>query len=499
MGSGSTGEFEGDVGLYAALTTYLGYAVLILFGHLRDFFGRMTGWSRYFGSNSRPKKGYAPLLNDWENFYTRRLYHRIQDCWNRPISGPPLAGQTNVVKRVTTDGNCTLEVAGADGKGVESTASINLGSYNYLGFADDWHTTCKKEVFEALDDFQMNMCSPACDAGSTILHKTLERDVAAFVGKPAAIVYNMGYGTNGAALPALLGKGTLVVSDSLNHTSIVNGARASGAIVRVFKHNDWENLEGILRTAVVEGQPRTHRPWRKIVVVVEGIYSMEGEIIDLPKVISISKAYKAYVYLDEAHSIGALGKTGRGVCEHWGVDPSEVDVLMGTFTKSFGAMGGYIAGSKELIAYLRHNSVGSVFSQSLAPTVTAQILQAFTVIKGEDGTDHGARKLQAIKDNANYFRSRLSELGVQRLGDKDSPIIPVMLYNPTKIAAFSREAAKENLAVVVVGFPATPVLLSRVRFCISAGHTREQLDAAIEGLKKVARRVRVRWDSSFFG
>ncbi|CAN0433263.1 unnamed protein product, partial [Ectocarpus fasciculatus] len=138
--------------------------------------------------------------------------------------------------------------------------------------------------------------------------------------------------------------GTLVVSDCLNHMSIVSGCRAAGAHIRVFKHNDAEDLESVLREAIVMGMPRTRRPWKKVLVVVEGIYSMEGEIADLAPIVKVAKKHKAYVYLDEAHSIGALGKTGRGACEYCGVDTKDVDVMMGTFTKSFGGMGGYIAG-----------------------------------------------------------------------------------------------------------------------------------------------------------
>jgi serine palmitoyltransferase len=172
---------------------------------------------------------------------------------------------------------------------------------------------------------------------------------------------------------------------------------------------------------------------------------------------------------------------------------------MGTFTKSFGAMGGYIAGSREFVGYLRHHAAGSVYEAAMSPVVAAQVLRSLHVIMGRDGTDTGARKLAALKDNANYFRQRLRALGAEVYGDDDSPVIPIMLYNPTKIAAFSREALARGLAVVVVGFPATPLLLSRVRFCISAGHTRETLDWALEQLAHVIKRVRVRYHTHTFG
>ena len=411
-------------------------------------------------------QGYAPLLQDWENFYTRRLYHRIQDCWNRPISGPPTAAGMRVVVRASPDGNFTLQcVAAAPALRAVSRARLaaatcrsavprralarrptseereclNLGSYNYLGFADDWHETCKPSVMAAAAAYPASMCTSFAEGGYTSLHRELERTVADFVGKPAAMVFNMGFATNSLGIPAFVGKGCLLISDSLNHSSIVTGARASGATVRVFAHNDADSLEALLRQSIVAGQERSHRPWRKIVVIVEGIYSMEGDLCNLRDVVRVTKKYRAYLYMDEAHSIGAMGRTGRGMCEQAGVDPADVDVLMGTFTKSFGAMGGYIAGSAALIAALRAASAGFLSDNAMSPVVCQQVLTTFRVIRGDDGTGVGAAKIRRLKDNANYFRARLTEIGCEIIGDADSPIIPLMLYNPTKIAAFSRE------------------------------------------------------------
>ncbi|KAA0162542.1 hypothetical protein FNF27_07652 [Cafeteria roenbergensis] len=475
---------------FVVLTTYFAYAMLVLMGHIRDFLGRMAG-SRYRVLNG--VKGYAPLLQDWENFYTRRLYHRIQDCWNRPIKGPPFSATMEVIDRRPVPRTYQLEPTEKSGK------FLNLGSYNYLGFADDWVESCRGAVMKAVDQFSVSSCSSAVDIGLTSLQTELEANVAGFLGKEAAIVYSMGYGTNAASIPALMGPGTLILSDALNHASIVNGARHSGATIRVFRHNNPAHLEQLLREAIVAGQPLTRRPWRKVLVVVEGVYSMEGEIADLKPLVRVAKRYKAYVMLDEAHSIGALGKTGRGACEHCGVDTADVDVMMGTFTKSYGAMGGYIAGSKELIDYLRQNSSGSVYGTAMSPVVVAQVLRAFEIIEGRDGTDTGARKLQAIKDNANYFRSRLEDMGCELLGQKDSPVVPLMLYNPGKIAAFSRECYKRGLAVVVVGFPATSLIESRTRFCISAGHTREDLDLALERIEEVVDLLRLRYRKRWMG
>jgi len=484
---------DNPIALWVAVTTYFSYSVITIFGHLRDICAWLFGVSRYDALTSKPQKGYAPLLQNYENFYTRRLYHRIQDVFNRPITGPA-GSHINLLARQTDNGkDYSVNPVG------EQKNCLNLGSYNYLGFADDWQSTCRADVVGSLDSFSVGSCGPRADAGTTTLHKKLEETVARFVGKEAAFVFNMGYGTNTTGVPALMGHGSLIISDSLNHTSIVNGARASGAVIKVFKHNDASNLESILRENIALGQPRTRRPWKKILVMVEGIYSMEGEICELQAIVRVAKKYKAYTYVDEAHSIGALGKTGRGVCEHCGVDPADIDILMGTFTKSFGGMGGYIAGSKALVCSLKQMSLGSSISNAMSPIITQQVLTAFKIIEGRDGTDIGRSKIVEVKANADYFRRGLKEMGCEVFGDEGSPIVPLMLYHPAKIAAFSRECLKRGLAVVVVGFPATPLVLSRARFCISAAHSREDLDDALVKIKEVATIMKLRYRRSAFG
>eukprot|EP00804_Cyclotella_cryptica_P023433 CCRYP_020853-RB/>CCRYP_020853-RB protein AED:0.23 eAED:0.24 QI:0/0/0/1/0/0/3/0/475 len=473
-------------------------------GHIRDICAKFFRKGRLLRDDKdsivqRPSddlQKYAPLLKSWENFYTRRLYHRIQDCFNRPIASRP-AAVIDVLERISFDGNKTMSLLGNNGKAIRKC--LNLGSYNYLGFADDWDITCQSAVLQTLVSLPSSMASSRCEYGTSTLHSQVESIVASFVGKEDAIVLNMGFNTNATIIPTLTSRGDLIVSDELNHTSIVNGARASGAAIRTFRHNDDGDLEGILREAIVIGQPRTRRPWNRILVVVEGIYSMEGEYCNLRRVVDVCKRYGAYVYLDEAHSIGAMGASGRGCCEYAGVDPRDVDVLMGTFTKSFGGMGGYVAADKRIIDMLRRECAGSSYHNSLSPVVCQQIISSFKVIMGQDGTNIGQEKLTALRDNSNYFRMRLTDMGLHVLGNYDSPIMPVMLYNPTKIAAFSRECLKRGLAVVVVGFPAVPILMSRARFCISAGHTRQDLDRALRELDEIADLLKLRYARSTFG
>lgn len=348
-------------------------------------------------------------------------------------------------------------------------------------------------MLETLGELGASTCSGCNDLGQTTVHEELEAEVAAFVGKPASLVFGMGFATNSLTLPALMrSKGTLVVSDALNHTSIVAGARGSAARVKVFRHNQPAHLERVLRAAIAEGQPRTRRPWAKILIVVEGIYSMEGELCRLAEIVEIKKKYKAYLYLDEAHSIGAFGAGGRGVCEALGVAPVDVDILMGTFTKSFGSCGGYIAGDVDLIAYLRACSP-AMYATTMSPPSAQQALSALRVIRGADGTTRGAAKLAALRDNSNFFRDGLRALGCEVLGDVDSPVMPIMLYNPSKIPAFSRACLARHLAVVVVGFPATPLLLSRARVCISAAHSRADLAAALAVIAEIVGSLGLRY------
>jgi len=484
-------EGEPEMSWAVAFFVYLAYSIVIMIGHLRDFLGSICGNSKYNGVSTR-KPGFATLFSSWESFYTRRLYHRIQDCWNRPISSAP-AAHIDVMLRKCPNRSYTLQTTG------EVKTCINLGSYNYLGFADDWKVSCRSEVVKGLAKNPISMCSPRMDLGTIRVHEELEETVARFLGKEAAIVYAMGYDTNLATIPALMGPNSLIVSDSLNHTSIVNGARNSASNIRVFRHNDPKHLKEVLREAICRGQPKHHRPWRKIAVMVEGIYSMEGDLCRLREIVDVCKKYKCFIYVDEAHSVGALGRTGRGICEQTGVDPSEIDILMGTFTKSFSGMGGYIASSAEVIRFLKCQASGLLYHNAMSPIICKQILTAFRVIMGEDGTTIGREKLDALKSNANFFRSEMRRIGVHVTGDEDSPIIPVMIYIPTKIAAFSRECLKRGLAIVVVGFPAVSILASRARFCISAGLTREDLEQAVKVIEEVAEIINLRYGNHLLG
>lgn len=186
-----------------------------------------------------------------------------------------------------------------------------------------------------------------------------------------------------------------------------------------------------------------------------------------------------YIYLDEAHSVGAMGPRGRGIVDYWGCDPRDVDILMGTFTKSFGSAGGYIAGSKELIQMLRKHSHAHCYATAMSPPVAQQILTSMRIIMGEDDTKEGIRRIRQLKRNTRYFRLKLKQAGFIVYGNDDSPVVPTALYMPSKIGYTVREMIKRGVATVGVGFPATPLVEGRTRFCISSAHTKEILDHVI--------------------
>ncbi|NWX10712.1 SPTC3 palmitoyltransferase, partial [Caloenas nicobarica] len=455
--------------MYVAVLTFLGFGVGTVFGYLRDF---MRAWGlekRNIAAEREQQKDFVPLYQDFENFYTRNLYMRIRDNWNRPICSVP-GPQFDLMERVTDDYNWTFRFTGRTIKNV-----INMGSYNYLGFAETDVNALKTVTIE-LQKYGTGVCSTRQEMGTLDKHVEIEKLVAKFLGVEDAMVFGMGFATNSMNIPALVGKGCLILSDELNHTSLVLGARLSGATIRIFKHNNMQSLENLLRDAIIYGQPRSRRAWRKIIILVEGIYSMEGSIVRLPEIVSLKKKYKAYLYLDEAHSIGAVGATGRGVVEYFGMSPDDVDVLMGTFTKSFGAAGGYLAGKKDLVDFLRTHSHSAVYATSMCPAVAEQIIRAMKCLMGLDGTTQGLQRVRQLGRNTRYFRRRLHEMGFIIYGNDDSPVVPLLLYMPGKIGAFARRMLEKNIGVVVVGFPATPITESRARFCVSAAHTREMLD-----------------------
>ncbi|KAI0399601.1 serine palmitoyltransferase [Xylaria palmicola] len=475
---------------YYVLTTYISYLLLLALGHVRDFFGKRFSKKPLYRT-LRASNGYAPLNDDFDSFYTRRLKLRIDDVFARTSTGVP-GRYINLLDRVSDNFNESYNYLGT------TTETLNMSSYNYLGFAQS-EGPCANAVEECVRKYGLSFCSSRTDAGTSDLVCEVEKEVAAFVGKPDAMVFSMGFVTNSSSFPALVSKGCLIISDELNHASIRLGARLSGAVIRSFKHNDMIDLEKKLREAIAQGQPRTHRPWKKIMVAVEGLYSMEGTMVDLPGILNLKDTYKFYLYVDEAHSVGALGPQGRGVCDYFGIDPSRVDVLMGTLTKSFGANGGYVAADKHIIDKLRSCNAATMLGESPTPAVLMQIYASLKIITGELVPGEGEERLQRIAFNSRYLRLGLKRLGLIVYGHDDSPIIPITLYNPAKIPAFSHEMLKRHISVVVVGYPATPLISSRARFCVSAAHNKDDLDRLLAACDEVANILQLKFSTGIAG
>ncbi|CED83012.1 serine palmitoyltransferase 2 [Phaffia rhodozyma] len=519
---------------YVFLTTYVSYLLLIFVGHMRDFFGKRMYPS--FFRELMPHDGYAALNSDFDSFYTRRLKTRIEDCFSHPVTGVP-GRSIQTFDRSSNDSNLTFQYPGT------KTRCLNISSYNYLGFAQATGG-CADAVEEAIKRYGVTAAGARLDASTLDLHIQAESLVAKFVGKEDAMVVSMGFATNSTTIPALVSKGCLVISDEFNHSSIRFGVRLSGASVRQFKHNDMKDLENLLREVISQGQPRTHRPWKKIMVIVEGLYSMEGTLVDLPRLIQLKEKYKFYLYVDEAHSIGALGPNGRGVCDYFSIDPRNIDILMGTLTKSFGAAGGYIAADKSLISRLRLRSHAMCYAEAMSPAVITQIIASIGSIMGiapplalpapdnsnvqteghsttvqtgviydapvygpapasglpswmnlppnlMNGTE-GRERLRRLAFNARYLSGGLKKLGFIVYGSRDSPIVPMLTFNPAKMPLFSRMMFDRlggpdttPIVVVVVGYPATPLVTSRVRFCVSAAHTKDDIDIILRACDEI--------------
>jgi len=501
---------EQDPPYYILITTYLSYLFLICIGHIRDFFGK-----RFYPASYRHLvsfDGYAPLNSDFDSFYTRRLKTRMDDCFSVPVTGVP--GRTiTVLDRESEDNHSTFSLMGT------MTRCLNISSYNYLGFAAA-QGGCADAVEESLRRYGVSTCGARLEGGSSELHVTAEALVARFVGQEDALISSMGFATNSTIIPALVSKGCLLISDELNHASIRFGARLSGANVRMFKHNNVECLESLLKEVISQGQPKTHRPWKKILVLVEGLYSMEGTLLSLPGIVELKKKYKFYLFIDEAHSIGAMGPHGRGVVDYFGVNPRSVDILMGTFTKSFGAAGGYVAGSKALVDRLRLRGHGGAYAESMTPAVLTQIMASMASIMGvtpstpsglelaqhhpgpahpsqlpawmdlspswHDGSE-GSMRLRRIAFNARYLSCGLAKLGFITYGHLDSPIVPLLLFHPGKMCAFHRMMLerKTPIVVVVVAYPATPLSTGRARFCVSSSHTKDDIDTVLRACDEI--------------
>ncbi|KAF7702630.1 Long chain base biosynthesis protein 2a [Cucumispora dikerogammari] len=367
---------------------------------------------------------------------------------------------------------------------LKTKSVLNLGSYNYLGFGSNDPEKIKVAL-KALHNYQLTVAAPIFQTGSLKPIRKLERRVSKFLETEDTLVFSMGFGTNSMTLPLLLKEDTLVLSDELNHRSLIFGTQLSRAVIKTFAHNDMYDLENKLRHYISQGQPITHRDWKKVFVLVEGVYSMEATVVPLDKLVALRKKYNFYIFVDEAHSIGVLGKGGKGVSRLFKHKLHEsIDIYMGTFTKSFGGMGGYISGNSELINFLRTSSDGPLYGEQMPALIAAHIDYVLKEISVK-----GCKVRKSVQVNLNFMITSLKSEGFVVYGDDRSPIIPLLIFNPGKVYEFSVQCLKKNLAIVVVGFPATSILSSRARICLSGCHTKKEIRRATRIIIKIGKKL----------
>lgn len=346
---------------------------------------------------------------------------------------------------------------------------INLASNNYLGLAN--HPKLKEAAIAATREFGVGSGAVRTISGTMAMHTELERRIAAFKNVEACVVFQSGFTANAGTVSAVLGKDDHIISDELNHASIIDGCRLSRAKIHVFRHADAADAEAKL--AALDGVPG-----RKLLIT-DGVFSMDGDIGPLPALVELAGRYGAIMMVDDAHASGVLGRNGRGTVDHFGLH-GRVDIQVGTLSKSIGVLGGYVCGSRDLIDYLHHRARPFLFSTSHPPAVTAACLAAFDLLEQEP------ERIAALWENTRYFQAELNRLGFHT-GRTETPITPILVGDARTAHAFSAALFENGLLATGIGFPTVPEGKARIRTIVTATHTRAHLDRALEILARTGR------------
>jgi glycine C-acetyltransferase len=347
-----------------------------------------------------------------------------------------------------------------------------FASYSYLGLIG--HPKINAAAKAAIDRYSTGTHGVRTLAGTLAIHRELEETIAAFKHAEAAITFSSGYATNLSVIASLLGRGDYVISDKLNHASIVDGCLMSGAKFLRFRHNDMESLEARLEQ-VPDDAAR--------LVVADAVFSMDGDIIDFPRMVEICRKHHAWLMIDEAHSVGVLGQTGRGIEEHFGMMDA-IDIKMGTLSKTIPSVGGYIAGRKDLINYLRHSTRAYIFSAALPPAQAAAAKAAFEVILEEPW------RVEKLRANSHQFIQGLKQQGFDTLYT-ETAIVPVLCGEDEVAYRMTREAQLRDVFVLPVVSPAVPPGLSRLRATVTAAHEPEEIQHALDVIGEAGRKIGV--------
>jgi 8-amino-7-oxononanoate synthase len=353
---------------------------------------------------------------------------------------------------------------------------INYSSYNYLGMSGD--PVVAQATKEAIDRYGTSVSASRLASGEKPLHRELEREIADLVGVEDCIVYVGGHATNVTTIGHLFGQNDLIMHDALIHNSIAQGCVMSGARRFLFPHNEWQALDEILNNLRCR--------YERVLIVIEGVYSMDGDIPDLPRFIEIKKHHKAFLMMDEAHSMGVLGKHGRGIGEYFGIDPNEVDLWMGTLSKSFASCGGYIAGGKALVEYLKYTAPGFVYSVGMSPQNTAAALAALRRLKAEP------ERVARLHERSRLFLELARERGLDTGQSKDSPVVPIIVGDSLPCMQLSQALFERGINVQPMVYPAVENNAARLRFFITCTHTEEQIRFTVEAVTEELAKIRSR-------
>ena len=360
-----------------------------------------------------------------------------------------------------------------DGKKV-----INLASNNYLGLCD--HPKLREAAIAATEKYGVGSGAVRTIAGTMRIHMELEEKIAAFKGVEACVVFQSGFTANAGTVSSILGKEDFILSDELNHASIIDGARLSRAKIKVFRHKDVAHAEELLKEIQNE-------PGRKLLIT-DGVFSMDGDIGPVDKLCNLADKYGAIMMVDDAHASGVLGRNGRGSVDHFHCT-QRVDVQVGTLSKAIGALGGYVCGSRDLIDYLYHRARPFLFSTSHPPSVAATCIAAFDLLESEP------ERIERLWDNTRYFKQQLTDAGFDVGGRttpaSETPITPILIGDGRKTMEFSKALFDAGVMATGIAFPTVPEGKARIRTIMTSEHTREQIDQALDALVTVARKMSI--------
>lgn len=357
---------------------------------------------------------------------------------------------------------------------LEGKKVLNLSSNNYLGL--NTHPQLIKASIDATHFWGVGSGAVRTIAGTQEIHMKLEQELALFKKVESCLVFQSGYATNLGVIQALMNESDVIISDELNHASIIDGARLSKAKILVYRHSDLNHLEDRLKEA------KNLNP-NKILIVTDGVFSMDGDIAFLPEITELSERYEAILMVDDAHASGVLGKNGRGTVDHFKLH-GRVDIQVGTLSKALGTVGGYVASSKSLINFLFQRGRPILFSTSHPPSVVLSTLAAINVLRSEEGET----LIKSLWTNTDYFKGKLKKVGLD-LGISQTPITPIMVGEAETAQKFSKLLLEEGVFATGIGYPTVPLGKARIRTIVSAKHSLEDLNFAIDKITIVAKKI----------